>query len=83
MNLFNSVYRFFRFEKNSNILLEHKAFNFNTLEDVRDKDKQVLITSLEQVGKTFLTIPVSLIYLSLNIPVVYLVMDRNQKKTSS
>jgi len=83
MNIANSVFRYFRYEKNGNNLLDHKTFNFSELmskKNILEKDTHTLITSLEQVGKTFLTIPVSLIYLSFNLPVVYLVMDRNQKK---
>jgi len=83
MNISNSVFRYFRYENTGNNLLDHKTFNFFELmskKNILEKDNQTLITSLEQVGKTFLTIPVSIIYLSLNLPVVYLVMDRNQKK---
>lgn len=82
-SLANSVFRFFRYENKGEILLDHQTFKFKELfedKDIEDKDIQTLITSLEQAGKTFLTIPVALIYLSFNIPVVYLVMDRNQKK---
>lgn len=83
MNIANSVFRYFRYEKNGINLLDHKTFNFTELmskKNILVKDTQTLITSLEQVGKTFLTIPTCLIYLSLNLPVIYLVMDRNQKK---
>ena len=77
-DLYNEVFRFFRYENGGEPLLDNKTFKFG--ENIEPKDKQTLITSLEQVGKTFLTLPVALIYLSLNIPVVYLVMDKNQKR---
>ena len=73
MNIPNSVFRFFRYEKNGNNLLDHKTFNFSELmskKNILEKDTQTLITSLEQVGKTFLTIPVCLIYLSFNFSLI-------------
>ena len=82
-NLYDEVFRFFRYVNDGDPLLDNKSFKFKDLSDKQDilqKDIHTLITSLEQVGKTFLTLPVALIYLSLNIPVVYLVMDKNQKK---
>ena len=81
--LYEIVFRYFRYENGGETLLDNPSFRFNELakgEKINAKDIHTLITSLEQVGKTFLTIPVALIYLSLNYPVVYLVMDKNQKK---
>ena len=63
----NSVFRYFRYENGGEPLLDHPSFRFKDLfegKKIKDKDIQTLITSLEQVGKTFLTIPVTLIYLS-------------------
>ena len=82
--LANSVFRFFRYENNGgDSLLDNNTFKFQDLFDntkVLEKDIHTLITSLEQVGKTFLTLPVSIIYLAFGYPIVYLVMDKNQKK---
>jgi len=81
--MFKSVFRFFRYDNKGDPLLDNKTFKFKELSlgvSLETKDIQTLITSNEQVGKTFLTLPVCLIYLSLGIPVVYLVMDRNQKR---
>jgi hypothetical protein len=81
--LAKSVFRFFRYENKGEPLLDNKTFKYKELfesKKIQEKDKHTLITSLEQVGKTFLTLPVSLIYLAFDISVVYLVMDKNQKR---
>jgi len=81
--LAKTVFRFFRYENKGESLLDNKTFKYKELFEsikIQEKDKHTLITSLEQVGKTFLTLPVSLIYLAFDISVVYLVMDKNQKR---
>lgn len=81
--LAEAVFRYFRYTRNNPLtLLDHKAFQFVTLISglpVSAEDKISLITSYCQGGKTFLIIPMMLIYLAIGFTPVIIVMDCCQK----
>ena len=76
------VFRYFRYNsKNPVTLLDSKAFQFENLIagcELSIEDKMSLITSYCQAGKTFLVIPVTLIYLALGFTPVIIVLDTIQ-----
>jgi hypothetical protein len=85
MTLAEATFRYFRFFNNKNpvTLLDSKAFQFKELlEDdsfvIDFNDKTSLITAYCQSGKTFLVIPVTLIYLALGFTPVMIVLDKSQ-----
>ena len=87
MTLAEYVFRYFRYFNNNNpvTLLDSKAFQFKEL--LSDEtcviipcDKTTLITAYCQSGKTFLVIPVTLIYLALGLTPVMVVLDKSQAK---
>lgn len=77
------VFRYFRYDsKNPATLLDSKAFQFASLLDgnkLSIEDKMSLITSYCQGGKTFLVIPITLIYLALGFTPVMIVLDSVQQ----
>lgn len=81
--LSEAVFRYFRYKSNNPLtLLDHKAFQFVTLlsgVNISTEDKISLITSYCQGGKTFLVIPMMLIYLAIGFTPVVIVMDCCQK----
>ena len=76
------VFRYFRYNsKNPATLLDSKAFQFESLisgGELSIEDKMSLITSYCQAGKTFLVIPVTLIYIALGFTPVIIVLDTIQ-----
>lgn len=84
MTLAEYVFRYFRYEKqNPIVLLDSKAFQFKELllDDsfvIIPSNKTTLITAYCQSGKTFLVIPVALIYLALGLTPVMVVLDKSQ-----
>jgi len=84
MTLAEYVFRYFRYEKQNPItLLDSKAFQFKELllDDsfvIIPSNKTTLITAYCQSGKTFLVIPVALIYLALGLTPVMVVLDKSQ-----
>lgn len=83
ITLAEAVFRYFRYTRNNPLtLLDHKAFQFVTLLSglpISPEDKISLITSYCQGGKTFLVIPMMLIYLAMGFTPVIIVMDCCQK----
>jgi hypothetical protein len=75
------VYRYFRYDTENPItLLESKAFQFQRLIEEKDRlinpnDVVAVITALCQSGKSFLAIPVMLVYLSLGYSPIYVCLD--------
>ena len=84
MTLAEYVFRYFRYEKQNPIaLLDSKAFQFKELLldnsfVIIPSNKTTLITAYCQSGKTFLVIPVALIYLALGLTPVMVVLDKSQ-----
>lgn len=84
LTLSEYVFRYFRYyNKNPVTLLDSKAFQFKELLKnnsflIPSHDKTSLITAYCQSGKTFLVIPVVLIYLALGFTPVLIVLDRSQ-----
>lgn len=84
LTLSEYVFRYFRYyHKNPVTLLDSKAFQFKELLKnnsfmIPSHDKTSLITAYCQSGKTFLVIPVVLIYLALGFTPVLIVLDRSQ-----
>ena len=86
MTLSDIVYRYYRYKENDPItLLDAKGFQF--LDLIKDKNfiiteenKSSLVTAHCQSGKTFLVIPVVLLYLSLGFTPVMVVLDKSQVK---
>jgi hypothetical protein len=84
MTLAEYVFRYFRYEKQNPIaLLDSKAFQFKELLldnsfVIIPSNKTTLITAYCQSGKTFLVIPVVLIYLALGLTPVMVVLDKSQ-----
>jgi len=85
LTLSEYVFRYFRYFNNKNpvTLLDSKAFQFKELLKnnsfvIPSHDKTSLITAYCQSGKTFLVIPVVLIYLALGFTPVMIVLDRSQ-----
>jgi len=87
MTLAEYVFRYFRYFNNNNpvTLLDSKAFQFKELLSdetfvITPSSKTTLITAYCQSGKTFLVIPVTLIYLALGLTPVMVVLDKSQAK---
>ena len=87
MTLVEYVFRYFRYFNNNNpvTLLDSKSFQFKELLSdetyvIIPNDKTSLITAYCQSGKTFLVIPVTLIYLALGMTPVMIVLDKSQAK---
>jgi hypothetical protein len=87
MTLAEYVFRYFRYFNNNNpvTLLDSETFQFKQLLSdetyvITPNDKTTLITAYCQSGKTFLVIPVTLIYLALGITPVMIVLDKSQAK---
>jgi hypothetical protein len=87
MTLAEYVFRYFRYFNNNNpvTLLDSKAFQFKELLSdetyvIIPSNKTSLITAYCQSGKTFLVIPVTLIYLALGMTPVMIVLDKSQAK---
>ena len=84
MTLAEYVFRYFR-NTNHVTLLDSKGFQFKEiLSDesfvIIPSSKTTLITAYCQSGKTFLVIPVTLIYLALGLTPVMIVLDKSQAK---
>jgi hypothetical protein len=81
LSLAEYVYRYFRYDSEKPItLLESKAFQFWKLIEEKDyhinpNDMVAVITALCQSGKSFLAIPVMLVYLSLGFTPIYICLD--------
>ena len=81
LSLAEYVYRYFRYDTENPItLLESKAFQFQKLIEERDyrinpHDIVAVITAFCQSGKSFLAIPVMLVYLSLGFTPIYVCLD--------
>jgi hypothetical protein len=87
MTIAEHVFRYFRYFNNNNpvTLLDSKAFQFKELLSdetfiINPSSKTTLITAYCQSGKTFLVIPVTLIYLALGLTPVMIVLDKSQAK---
>ena len=84
ISLSEYVYRYFRYNKENPVeLLDHKAFQFIELisgSNISNEDKIALITAYCQSGKTFLIIPMTLIFLSMKYTPIMVVLDRAQVK---
>lgn len=87
MTLAEYVFRYFRYFNNNNpvTLLDSKAFQYKELLSdetfvIIPSNKTSLITAYCQSGKTFLVIPVALIYLALGMTPVMVVLDKSQAK---
>ena len=81
ISLAEATYRFFRYNNKNITLLDSKGFNFSKLiegDRIRFEDKLSVIISDCQAGKTFLAIPVMLIYLALGFTPVVVVLDTSQ-----
>lgn len=79
------VYDFYFDKLGKNGILLEQAFNFNDLLqnlefNIPSCDKMALITAEEQARKTFLCIPIALIYLALGFTPIYSVLDIAQKE---